>query len=731
MLPNLLPPRAAFVLAFVLCSATASAQVSVLTHPNQFTASAALLTFEDGVAPVTEQYADLGVHFELTNGNGCGVFNDPVPRTFGPSGGMALNNLGQGDVGMEITFDALVQRVGFEVRNGATEDLVVTLTVLNDGSVVDSRSFDTGLAYTFVAQESSTGFDRVLLDVTGGAGTGSFLIDNLRFESYVDCEAAFLSEGFEAGDLTGWTQIGAAGVVTSEIGTAPSNGRYCAIVSTEQGNGAVGTVVPAAQLETFFSFPPGLLSEDGYLPFEGSGIKTAPFVVSPGDVLRVRWNFLTREETPGGESNDFAFVSLITGGGWLLIDTFDPVFQPTVTPFAEESGWRTYELLFGEGGTMCLGFGVVNATDGMRDSALLVDCVLADGMPQANFAPVCSVDFTQAAGQFLQTGPGTFVVTEGNTIAVDFSALDEDADPLTVSSVGAPTTAVLTPAAGSTASAAQLSWTPFSADKAATPLTVEVLFTDTDGASCSEFVTVADVNLNPVASAGGDVNGEITVQCQTSAGTQVTLGGSAVDSDDATLAYHWDISDAAVVLDDPDIAAPTGVFPLGNTMATLTVSDGRGGFDTSDVSVIVVDTVAPGVACTTNKSTLLPANHSMVPVQIVVQATDINFDPEGVTPLVVTVRSNEPDDAPSDLGDGSTTGDVNGFDGYTAPVDVTASMVPDPLEVGKYKGTIFLRAELHIRGSGRKYTIDAKASDSSGNTATTSAVVVVPNRRVF
>jgi hypothetical protein len=243
-------------------------------------------------------------------------------------------------------------------------------------------------------------------------------------------------------------------------------------------------------------------------------------------------------------------------------------------------------------------------------------------------------------------------------------------------------------------------------------------------------VTVADVNLNPVASAGGDVNGEITVQCLTSAGTQVTLGGSAVDPDDATLAYHWDVSDAAVVLDNADIAAPKGVFPLGITLATLTVTDGRGGVDTSDVSVIVVDTVAPLVACTTNKATLLPANHLMVPVQIVVQATDVTFNPEGVAPLLVTVRSSELDDAPSDLGDGSTTGDVNGFDGFSAPVNVTASMIPDPLVIGRYTGTVFLRAEVHVRGTGRKYTIDALASDSAGNTASTSAVVVVPNRRI-
>jgi hypothetical protein len=729
MLLNLSPRRAACSLASLALTLTASAQVTVLTHPNQFTSSSVLLTFEDALAPLTEQYAGLGVHFGLTNGNGCGVFNDPVPRTFGPSGSLAVNNLGQGDVGMEITFDTPVQRLGFEVRNGATEDLVVTLTVLNGGLVVDSRSFDTGLDYTFVAQESVVGFDHVLLDVTGGAGTGSFLVDNLRFESYVECEAAFLSEGFESGDLTGWQKIGPAGVVTSEIGTAPSNGRYAALLSTEAGHGAVGLSVSPGQIEDFFGFPAGLLSDGGIQPFEGSAIKTEPFVVSPGDVLRVRWNFLTNEETPGGESNDFAFVSLIAGGGWVLVDTFDPDFQPTVTPFGEESGWRTYELVFSEGGTMCLGFGVLNALDGLRDSALLVDCVLADGMPPANHAPVCSVDFTQAAGNLLQTGPGSFVVTEGHTLAVDFSALDDDADPLTVSAVDLPATAVLTPGAGSIASAAQLTWTPVSADKAATPLTIQVAFTDPDGLTCSESVTVSDVNLNPVASAGGDINGEITVQCLTAEGTTLTLGGSAVDPDDAVLAYHWDVSDAAVVLDDSEIATPTGTFPLGITMATLTVTDGRGGFDTSDVVVTVIDTVAPVVVCTSNKAYLNPPDHTMIPVQVVLEASDVCFDPEAVAPILVTVRSNEPDDAPSDLGDGATTGDVNGFDGYSAPVDVTSAMVADPLVAGRYTGTIFLRAEMHVRGTGRRYTIDAQASDTSGNSSSTSAVVIVPRRR--
>ena len=124
------PPMFSTVTSRVVCpialltlAGAASAQVTQLTHPNQFTADATLITFEDGVAPVTSQYAFLGVHFQLTNGNGCGIFDDPVPRTFGPSGGLALNNLGQGDVGMEITFDEPVQRIGFEAAQSFLREI--------------------------------------------------------------------------------------------------------------------------------------------------------------------------------------------------------------------------------------------------------------------------------------------------------------------------------------------------------------------------------------------------------------------------------------------------------------------------------------------------------------------------------------------------------------------------------------------------------------------------------
>ena len=108
----------------------------------------------------------------------------------------------------------------------------------------------------------------------------------------------------------------------------------------------------------------------------------------------------------------------------------------------------------------------------------------------------------------------------------------------------------------------------------------------------------------------------------------------------------------------------------------------------------------------------------------VVTATDACDDPEFIFPLTITVRSDEPDDAGS--GDGMTTGDVDGQDGYTAPVDILGRLSWDG-ELGAYVGTIQLRAERAGSGDGRNYTIDVMAFDSQGNFTTTSCCVVVPH----
>jgi hypothetical protein len=73
---------------------------------------------------------------------------------------------------------------------------------------------------------------------------------------------------------------------------------------------------------------------------------------------------------------------------------------------------------------------------------------------------------------------------------------------------------------------------------------------------------------------------------------------------------------------------------------------------------------------------------------------------------LVSVTSNEPDDAPGD-GDGNTSNDV--------------VIVDDD--------SFRLRAERDERGSGRIYTIAYRVTDACGNSSTGTATVTVPVRR--
>jgi hypothetical protein len=148
------------------------------------------------------------------------------------------------------------------------------------------------------------------------------------------------------------------------------------------------------------------------------------------------------------------------------------------------------------------------------------------------------------------------------------------------------------------------------------------------------------------------------------------------------------------------------------------------------VAVIVQDTTPPEVRCVTSTVALWPPKHDVREVEIVVTATDACAEPDFVFPLVATISSNEADNAEGS-GDGNTTGDVHGQDGYAAPVLVTNCFTWDPScgDAGAWVGTVLLCAERDGEGDGRAYVIVVEATDSNFNVASTSAVVIVPHDR--
>jgi hypothetical protein len=227
-----------------------------------------------------------------------------------------------------------------------------------------------------------------------------------------------------------------------------------------------------------------------------------------------------------------------------------------------------------------------------------------------------------------------------------------------------------------------------------------------------------DSNQPPQADAGSDQ----TIECMGQL-TSVQLDGTAsFDPDGDVIEFEWSVpANSGAVIDNPTAASPTGQFPLGPTLVTLTVTDGKGEISVDDVLITVQDTTPPVLICTTDKIALWPPNHEMVTVTISVQVSDACISPEQAV-LQAAISSNEPDDA---TGDGSSTGDVNGQDGYASPVPVT-NLEYDSAN-NTYAGTVALRAERNGFTGGRVYSIVCHVTDPAGNQATASCVVVVPH----
>jgi FG-GAP repeat/FG-GAP-like repeat len=201
-------------------------------------------------------------------------------------------------------------------------------------------------------------------------------------------------------------------------------------------------------------------------------------------------------------------------------------------------------------------------------------------------------------------------------------------------------------------------------------------------------------------------------ECTSPSGAIVLLDGSlSVDpnsthgSNDDIVEFDWYEgygTSSPVLLGSGETLAAT--LAIGTHVVTLDVVDAAGEHATAQAIVVVDDTVPPVLSVTLTPALLWPPNHRMVVVKATVVAAD---SCGGATSDLVSVLSNEPDDAPGGS-DGHTTGDIAG-----------AGDVPGD--------TVFqVRAERNATGSGRVYTVTYVATDTAGNVRTVAETIVVP-----
>jgi len=204
------------------------------------------------------------------------------------------------------------------------------------------------------------------------------------------------------------------------------------------------------------------------------------------------------------------------------------------------------------------------------------------------------------------------------------------------------------------------------------------------------------VNLAPIADAGPDQ----TLECSGHNGTPVTLDGSgSTDPNDDLLTFAWDGPFGTLT---GEVISPD--MPLGISLVTLTVDDGRGKSDSDTVAITVMDTTSPTLDVSLSPNTLWPPNHKLVTIDASLQVSDVCDANPNVE--LVSITSNEADNG---LGDGDTSDDIQG------------------VSYGTDDRQFLLRAERSGTGSGRIYTAIYSATDASGNATETTDEVTVPH----
>jgi len=224
----------------------------------------------------------------------------------------------------------------------------------------------------------------------------------------VIAHADLVNGGFETGDFTGWQTIGDALVVDLSFGTPAAEGTYQALVtdavrvdvthinfpfngyfvtpsvpvfnSTEQEPSPLEVFLnlPGLSLTNFATAISGTGGAFG-TAFFGSAIKQS-FAGDAGSFLLFRWNYLTNDAVGTG-CCDFSF--LVLDGTISLLGSWSSPFSTSSTPFFfDETDYQLFATTLETGGTHTLAFGVVQTFDSIQNSALLVDNVSLNQVPE-------------------------------------------------------------------------------------------------------------------------------------------------------------------------------------------------------------------------------------------------------------------------------------------------------------------------------------------------------------
>lgn len=225
----------------------------------------------------------------------------------------------------------------------------------------------------------------------------------------------------------------------------------------------------------------------------------------------------------------------------------------------------------------------------------------------------------------------------------------------------------------------------------ASPLIITRTYTATDGsghtASATQTITVID-NTPP------------SITCPANIIVNAPAGSCS-----AAVSFNVTASDNCSVPTVVTSKASGSVFPVGTTTVVATATDAAGNTQTCSFTVTVKDVTAPVITTNGQTIALWPPNHKYSTIKVtdlVASASDLCDPSVNINSVKISkVTSDEPDNSG---GDGNSTHDI-----------VIAADCK----------SVQLRSERKGGSNGRVYTITFKVTDSSGNSSTATARVVV------
>jgi hypothetical protein len=204
--------------------------------------------------------------------------------------------------------------------------------------------------------------------IVGGLGMVSLLLIN-------PAQAAnFIDGGFESGSFApNWTSSGNTSIETSAFGSGPTEGTNQGLLATGAGATAI------AGLESFLGLSPGDLDRDFLnTATQGSAIQQT-VMLDQDDSIQFDLQFLTDDTSGAFGDRDYAFL-VINGTVTFLAGT-ESTLGPSSTVFSQQTGFFTFNTGPLAAGNYTVSFGVVDISDSLLASGLLVDNVQVVPIP--------------------------------------------------------------------------------------------------------------------------------------------------------------------------------------------------------------------------------------------------------------------------------------------------------------------------------------------------------------